>query len=117
MIEDKIREVMELVDVLKDAWTEFLSVEEEEASAAEDSVTNARSAIESKLRALLEEKQEPQWESIDSAPKEDLILAFQKRWCFAEWSVLHSCWFEEDAPVGGRLNPSHWMPVPPDPCN
>lgn len=56
MIEDKIREVIELVEVLKDAWTEFLSVEEEEMSAAEDLVTNARTAAE-KLRELLEEKQ------------------------------------------------------------
>lgn len=53
---DKVQEIMALVDDFKDAWTEFLSVDDERLKSAEEGVKKSLGDIESKLRALLERK-------------------------------------------------------------
>lgn len=59
------------------------------------------------------------WHPIETAPKDGtIILVWNGRWfLFAEYATFanpeQSGWYEADAPVGGKLTPTHWQPLIP----
>ena len=62
-----------------------------------------------------------EWQPIETAPKDETIfLAWtptHNGGCvdFCIWANLLERWQDPDAEVGGKMEPTHWMPLPEAP--
>ena len=100
----QIEEVMALVKAHQDAWTEFLSCEEDEAPFVKLNSGAALTAIESKLRELL-----PVWQPIDTAPvKRDVLAVNSLGYIGRAYQDSSGRWNHIGKPIG-------WMPLPKAP--
>ena len=59
------------------------------------------------------------WKTIDSAPRDQIILAHNPKWvgapCIMEWDEIYQNWFVHDYGDGVTPQPTHWMPLPEPP--
>ena len=106
----QIEEVMALVKAHQDAWTEFLSCEEDEAPFVKLNSGAALTAIESKLRELL-----PVWQPIESCLDDDWVIV----WLPADEAQViaqrsEGNWFGDDGLL--HEDPTLWMPLQNDPA-
>lgn len=87
-----------------------------ECEAADKAARLLASALESSLQRLaLMESQLPQWEKIETAPKDEIpIVAYREGdgcavvvWEFSHW-VMHF----DGTTITGDWGPTHWVPLP-----
>lgn len=118
-MQKQIDEVMGLVNQLKEDWSEWLSVEDEQLCSAERKVEESTKAIETKLRELL-----PVWKPIESARMEE----GSEIWAYVDGEQAAMrytetpdgdlwCWCDEAlSDIDPEPNqPHYWMPLPKAP--